>query len=67
MDDSTKGGLTRFLETFYAQNALAGYIEYIRGCSVHQRDIMIHVGDIMSTLEVLSISEGYHDSCGGMS
>ena len=26
-----------------------GYHEYIGRCSVHQRDIMIHVGDTMST------------------
>ena len=26
---------------------------------------MIHVGDIMSTLDsIISTSEGYHDSCG---
>ena len=25
------------------------YHEYIRGCSVHREDIMMHVGDIMST------------------
>ena len=31
-----------------------GYHEYIRGCSVHWGDIMIHVG-------------GYHDTCGGIS
>ena len=29
-----------------------GYHEYIRGCSVHQRDIMMHV-------------EGYHEYIGG--
>ena len=28
-----------------------GYHEYIAGCSVHRGDIMIHVGDTMSTLE----------------
>ena len=27
-----------------------GYHEYIGGCSVHRRDTMTHVGDIMSTL-----------------
>ena len=27
-----------------------GYHEYIGGCSVHQEDIMIHVGDTMRTL-----------------
>ena len=26
-----------------------GYHEYIRGCSVHWGNIMIHVGDTMST------------------
>ena len=26
-----------------------GYHKYIRGCSVHRGDTMIHVGDIMST------------------
>ena len=26
-----------------------GYHEYIRGCSVHRRDIMMNVGDTMST------------------
>ena len=31
-----------------------GYHEYIRGCSVHQRDVMMHVGDTMSTLGVFS-------------
>ena len=25
------------------------YREYIRGCSVHRRDIMMQMGDIMST------------------
>ena len=25
-------------------------LQYIRGCSVHQKDIMIHMGDIMSKL-----------------
>ena len=38
-----------------------GYHEYIRGCSVHQGDIMIIVGDTMST------SEGYHEYIGGIS
>ena len=26
-----------------------GYLEYIGGCSIHRRNLMIHVGDIMST------------------
>ena len=32
-----------------AMSALEGYHEYIGGCSVHRGDIMMHVGDIMST------------------
>ena len=43
------------------------YHEYIRGCSVHRRDIMIYMGDIMSTLGVvqyLLISKGYHEYIG---
>ena len=28
---------------------LGGYHEYIRGCSVHRGDIMMNVGDTMST------------------
>ena len=28
-----------------------GYLEYRGGCSVPWRDIMMHVGDIMSTVE----------------
>ena len=31
-----------------------GYHEYIGGCSVHQRDIMIHVGEQLD--KILSIS-----------
>ena len=34
-----------------------GYHEYIGGCSVHRGDIMIHVGDTMSTSGVFSTSE----------
>ena len=30
-------------------STLEGYHEYIGGCSVHPEDIMMHVGDIMST------------------
>ena len=37
------------------------------GCSIHQRDIMIHAGDIISTLGVFSTSEGYHEYIGGTS
>ena len=49
-------------------STLGGYHEYIggmfstsEGCSVHRRDIMIHVGDTMST------SGGYHEYIGGIS
>ena len=28
-----------------------GYLEYIGGCSINGRHIMIHVGNIMRTLE----------------
>ena len=35
-----------------------GHHEYIERCSVHQRDIKIDVGDVISN------SGGYHDSCG---
>ena len=39
-----------------------GYHEYIGGCSVPWRDIMIHVGDTMSTSEdIMSTSGGYHE------
>ena len=40
---------------------IGGYHEYIGGCSVHQVDIMMHVGDTMST------SGGYHEYIGGIS
>ena len=30
-------------------STLQGYHEYTGGCSVHQGDIMMHVGDIMNT------------------
>ena len=33
---------------------VGGYHEYIRGCSVHQRDMMIHVGEQLD--KILSIS-----------
>ena len=31
-------------------STLGGYREYIKGCTVHHRDTMIYVGDIMNTL-----------------
>ena len=33
---------------------IGGYHEYIGGCSVHRRDIMIHVGEQLD--KILSIS-----------
>ena len=44
-----------------------GYHEYIGGCSVHQGDIMIRVGDTMSTWGMFSTSGGYHVYIGGIS
>ena len=58
-----------------------GYHEYIGGCSVHRRDIMIHVGDTMSTWgmfstlgdimstsgDIMSTSGGYHEYIWGCS
>ena len=42
-----------------------GYHEYIGGCSVHRRDIMIHVGEQLSisieNSDVLNISRCTHD------
>ena len=32
-----------------------GYHEYIGGCSVHQRDIMIHVGEQLDKIFSISI------------
>ena len=40
---------------------IGGYHEYIGGCSVHRRDIMIHVGEqldkILSNSDVLNIPQ----------
>ena len=44
-----------------------GYHEYIEGCSVHRGDIMIRVGDTMSTWGMFSTSGGYHEYIGGIS
>ena len=48
------------------------YHEYVGVCSVHQGDIMMHVGDTMSTLgmfstlgDTMSTSEGYYENIGG--
>ena len=35
-------------------STLGGYHEYTGGCSVHRRDTMSTLGDIMSTLGVFS-------------
>ena len=43
------------------------YHEYIRGCSVHRGDIMMNVGDTMSTLGMFSTLEGYHEYIRGIS
>ena len=45
-----------------------GYHEYIRGCSVHWRVIMMHVVDTMSTSgDTMSTLGGYHEYIGGIS
>ena len=41
-------------------STMAGYLEYCRGCSVLWGDIMMHVGDIMSTVGVFSTVGRYH-------
>ena len=45
------------------------YHEYIGGCSVHQRDIMSTSGGYHEYIGgcTVSTSEGYHDSCAGIS
>ena len=40
---STSGG------NQYIGEYIGGYHEYIEGCLVHRRDIMMHVGDTKST------------------
>ena len=58
-------------------STVGGYLEYHGGCSVPW-GIMMHVGDIMSTVGVFSTMGGYHplkfeyrggfhDACGGIS
>ena len=42
-------------------DSCGGYHEYIRGCPVHQRDIMSKLRDVMST------SEEYHKYIGRIS
>ena len=50
---------------------LGGYLEYHGGCSVPWKDIMMHVGDIMSTVGGVQYHGGYHplkfEYCGGIS
>ena len=59
-------------------STVGGYLEYRGGCSVPWGDIMMHVGDIMSTVEGVQYRGGYHplkfeyrggyhDACGGIS
>ena len=48
-------------------STLGGYREYIEGCSVHQRDVMMHVGDIMSTSGDVQYIGGYHEYIWGCS
>ena len=45
-----------------------GHLEYIGGCSVHWRDITIHLGGISWVYrEMFSTSEGYHEYIRGIS
>ena len=48
-------------------STVGGYLEYRGGCSVPWGDIMINVGDIMSTVGVFSTVGGYHEYHGGCS
>ena len=41
---------------------IGGFYEYIEGCLVHRRDIMMHVGDTKSTSGDVG---GYHEYSGG--
>ena len=76
---STSGGCS--LHRRDTMSTSGGYHEYIGGCSVHWGDIMIHVGDTMSTWgdvqyigdtmstsgDTMSTSGGYHEYIGGCS
>ena len=42
-----------------------GDVQYNGGCSIHRRDIMSTVGDIMATLGVFSTLGGYQEYTGG--
>ena len=46
-------------------STMGGYLEYRGGCSVPWGDIMINVGDILSTVGVFSTVGGYHEYRGG--
>ena len=48
-------------------STVGGYLEYRGGCSVPWGDIMMHVGDIMSTVEGVQYRGGYHEYRGGLS
>ena len=48
-------------------STLGGYHEYIGRCSVHRGDIMMYVGDIISTSEDVQYIGGYHEYIGGIS
>ena len=49
---STSGGYHEYIGGYHEY--IGGYHEYIGGCSVHRRDIMIHVGEQLH--KILSIS-----------
>ena len=48
-------------------STVGGYLEYRGGCSVPWGDIMINVGDILSTVEGVQYRGGYHEYRGGLS
>ena len=48
-------------------STLRGYHEHIEGCSVHWRDMMMHVGDIMSASGDVQYIRRYHEYIRGCS
>ena len=73
-------GLALYLQFYHNSSTL--YNVYIGGCSVHRGDIMMHVGDTMSTLgdcsvhredtmstlgDIMSTLGGYNEYIGGCS
>ena len=48
-------------------STVGGHLEYRGGCSVPWGDIMINMGDILSTVGVFSTVRGYHEYRGGLS